>query len=529
MYKLLIVDDEKSIRSGIANGIPWEDWGFTVTATASDGLEALELIAADKPDVVLSDIRMPNMDGVELMQYLNKNYPEIKIIILSGYSDFDYLNYSIKNNVTEYLLKPTDLDEFETLFKKMKNTLDAERQKESVYKSSRRYYLDSVLTNMMLGYVPDISQKIDETVFTETGINPDLCRVVLISMEWDPKYRDDMERNKTKQTIIDIINNIRSECISHFFLGYQEKIMGIVCQSDASDLSDSKIHEYLCHVVDAVRSQVGIDTYACVSNLCTDRRMLPQCLQQTIAASHQFLFKISDHVVFYRPANSGDTNIKTVNFKYDLLTNYIISGKKEQADAEINRAFDEFEKLPESSYNYIENTCLELLFYLSRKSMAYNINFEQIMEDSGFGYDDLRRFVNLQIRRKLILEAVDALTDCFSLLAQSDDKNTNLAKKIKDLVDNEYLCNHISLEYVSGKVKKSSAYVSRLFKDEYGCNFSEYITNKRLEKSKELLADKSLKIYEIANKTGYADTSNFIKVFKKKYGISPGDYRSYIK
>ena len=151
MYKLLIVDDEKSIRSGIANGIPWEDWGFTVTATVSDGLEALELIAADKPDVVLSDIRMPNMDGVELMQYLNSNYPEIKIIILSGYSDFDYLNYSIKNNVTEYLLKPTDIDEFETLFKKMKNTLDNERKKESEYKNSRGYYLDTVLANMMLG------------------------------------------------------------------------------------------------------------------------------------------------------------------------------------------------------------------------------------------------------------------------------------------------------------------------------------------------------------------------------------------
>ena len=529
MYKLLIVDDEKSIRSGIANGIPWEDWGFTVTATASDGLEALELIAADKPDVVLSDIRMPNMDGVELMQYLNSNYPEIKIIILSGYSDFDYLNYSIKNNVTEYLLKPTDIDEFETLFKKMKNTLDNERKKESEYKNSRGYYLDTVLANMMLGYVSDISYKVDDTVFEEMGITPDCCRVVLIYIEWNPKFRDTLELNKTKQSIVETINNIKSEYGSRFFIGYQEKIMGLICSHDGSEISEDEAHVHMLNAVNYLNSKTGLDVYACVSDPCSDRRMLPQCRQQTIAASHQFLFKTSDRVVFYHPAKPEGIDVKTVNFKYDLLMNYIVSGRRDQADEEINRVFDEFEHFPESSYAYIENTCLELLFYLSRKSMTYNINFEQIMEDSGFGYDDLRRFVSLQMRRKLILAAVDALTDCMTLLAQSDDKNTNLAKKIKDLVDSEYLCNHISLEYVSGKVKKSSAYVSRLFKDEYGCNFSEYITNKRLEKGKELLADKSMKIYEIANYTGYADTSNFIKVFKKKYGISPGDYRSYIK
>ena len=124
MYKLMIVDDEQSIRRGIANGIPWNEWGFEVTAQASNGVEALEMIKQSKPDVVLSDIRMPEMDGVELMKRLNSEYPEIKIIILSGYSDFEYLNTAIKNNITEYLLKPTDIDEFEETFKRLKKKID---------------------------------------------------------------------------------------------------------------------------------------------------------------------------------------------------------------------------------------------------------------------------------------------------------------------------------------------------------------------------------------------------------------------
>ena len=139
MYKLIIVDDEQSIRNGMANGIPWNDWGFEVIGQASDGLEALELVENERPDVVLSDIRMPRMDGVELMQRLHKDYPDVKVIILSGYSDFEYLNTAIKNSVTEYLLKPTDIDEFEETFKNLKKRIDSEREHSDELKKSKTY------------------------------------------------------------------------------------------------------------------------------------------------------------------------------------------------------------------------------------------------------------------------------------------------------------------------------------------------------------------------------------------------------
>lgn len=160
MYQLLIVDDEEDIRRGMARGIPWNEWGFEVAGQAENGEEAVRIIGEKHPDVVLSDIRMPKMDGIELMQYLHENNPEIKIIILSGYNDVEYLNMAIRNQVTEYLLKPTDIDEFETLFHRLKEKLDEEgirrRELESLKVSAmqnKELSYARVLSNLLDGYV----------------------------------------------------------------------------------------------------------------------------------------------------------------------------------------------------------------------------------------------------------------------------------------------------------------------------------------------------------------------------------------
>jgi two-component system response regulator YesN len=127
LYTLFVFDDEDEIRRGIVDTVNWKGWGFNVVGEASDGIEALQKIPGLNPDVVLSDIRMPGMDGIAFMQEIRLHYPETKIVILSGFSDFEYLDMSIKNEVSAYLLKPTDMDDFESTFKALKQKLDKER------------------------------------------------------------------------------------------------------------------------------------------------------------------------------------------------------------------------------------------------------------------------------------------------------------------------------------------------------------------------------------------------------------------
>jgi YesN/AraC family two-component response regulator len=125
---LFVVDDEREIRRGIIESIDWNDWGFVIAGEAEDGGEAMEKIARLRPDAVLSDIRMPGVDGVALMKHIHQNYPGMKIIILSGYSDFEYLDMAIKNQAAAYLLKPTGLEAFQETFSGVREQLDRMRQ-----------------------------------------------------------------------------------------------------------------------------------------------------------------------------------------------------------------------------------------------------------------------------------------------------------------------------------------------------------------------------------------------------------------
>lgn len=530
MYKLIIVDDEQSIRSGMANGIPWNEWGFEVIGQASDGVEALELVENERPDVVLSDIRMPRMDGVELMQRLHKDYPDVKVIILSGYSDFEYLNTAIKNSVTEYLLKPTDIDEFEETFKNLKKRIDSEREHSDELKKSKTYYLDNILNLMLLGYMDDEIIEADKRIVENFGININNCAVGLLCVDWKDDIHDKKEIYKKSVDIVEISNNLaeneKKHC--HFFITNQNEIATIISK-DGNELNIETCIEVYEDIVKKLREKTGEKVYISIGGYCRDSRMIPQSFEQALSTAHYMKFDDEKTVIPYSNLEDAVSEYHSVNFDYKIINESIMKNDRAKIIEEIERVVSFFTENSIKDYKYIEQIFLELLFYLSRWSMSYNINFEQIMNLAGVRYEDIRRTVGIEKRKNILITVIDELCECVGQTMNHLGKNNSIARTIKECVDKEYMENFMSLEYAAGKVKKSAAYVSKLFKDEFGCNFSEYVTRKRLEKSKELLDDPTKKVYEIAQELGYADVSNFIKVFKKVYGISPGDYRNFVQ
>lgn len=304
------------------------------------------------------------------------------------------------------------------------------------------------------------------------------------------------------------------------------KVVAIV-SDDGEDINKDKAIENIEYIINKASECTGQIVYASMGKPCTERRMIPQSFEQALCVAHQKKFSSENRVIAFSEISGEISEYRSLNFDYKIINESLLKNDKDKISEELDRVFDSLQKI--NDYQYVSQICLELLFYLSRWSLSYNINFEQIMESAGVRYDDIRKIVGTSRRKTIIKTVVNVLCEVVEQCMQQAGKNNSLARIIKECVDEEYMENYMSLEYVAGKVKKSATYVSKLFKDEYGCNFSEYITRKRLERSKELLADPSKKIYEIAQMTGYADVSNFIKVFKKMYGISPGDYRSFIQ
>ena len=293
MYRLLIVDDEEDIRSGMSKGIPWSEWGFTVVGVAENGEEAVFLTEKEKPDVVLSDIRMPKMDGIELMQYLHDNLPEIKIVILSGYNDLEYLNMAIKNQVTEYMLKPTDIDEFEQLFRKIRQNLDEEKNRReelnqlklaAMQRQALSY--ETVLNNLLDGYVGD-SQEYDwKQELEKEGMDFNAC--VMVVLDTAPENEDNKDDSyRLKQRIIRYCNSRQMQWVGRFFLYRGRHIVGLVTLEQMQFEEPESELRLLCQCIEEMQAEIG-DIYgmalrAGISNLCRDERTLPLVYQETEA------------------------------------------------------------------------------------------------------------------------------------------------------------------------------------------------------------------------------------------------------
>lgn len=526
MYRLLIADDEETIRNGIAQGLPWAEMGYEVCALCADGREVLEQMERSHPDVVLSDIRMPGMDGVELMQILNRQYPSTKIVILSGYSDFEYLNMSIKSQVTEYLLKPTDMDEFEATFRRLKAQLDRERLKNAEVSESVRRHFDQWLTYMLLGIADRQDTERFLPMLNEKGIDPDNLVVVVFSID-ERAGDDEQSLLELRRRILQVLGALpQGEPRALYFLTLPGVLVGFY--SAQRELQLEEIRAQVAQAQRAVRTALGVTLSAGIGNLCTEPGMLPQAYEQAVCSAKQNIFSGRESVYQFRQL-AADRPAGAANFDAELIEKAILAQDYDALRAETERVFSSFDVGPVQEYQYVDRICLSILFHLSLWGLRYGVSMEQVMRELGTTYADIHLCDTLDKKRRFVLALLFAVQEAAARKRSQGHANSSVAMRVREYVDKMYCSNTISLESVAAHVHKSAAYISRVFKNELGCNFSDYLTQKRMKLAETLLQDPDRKVYSVAEACGYADTSNFIRVFKKTYGVSPAEYRALQK
>lgn len=531
MYKVLVVDDEDMIREGIASGVPWAELGFEVSGQAVNGVEAIGLIKKNTPDVVLTDIRMPKMDGIELIEYLSTNCARIKIIIISGYSDIEYFKSAINNRVFGYLLKPTEYGEFEKVFKDVKEVLDEERKKKEEYDKLKKCLIESLpymrerfLNQLIKGYYTDIKQISDKLKFYE--IRQDYGELAVVILDIDNYfvitngYSEEVKELLRLSVILEANNVFGEKRLGIFFTGSNDEIIGIC------DLKNgyNAIVPALKEVQKRIYDYKNVTVSAGVGDKCADMANIGLSYRQAVQAIKQKVFIGSESIIFFSDINVMDCpDYQPYLFDNERLINAVFYKKEEELPRFLDDVFSQFESKRVKKYDDIDRLCMEMLFIVARHAMQYNIKLEEILEARGTTYSDVYHYDSLPNKKKYIS---DILTEVHRKVGQiRNDNVSNIIGVIIDYLDKNFSDNSLSLDTAAGIANKNPAYISYLFKNVTGKNFTEYVTELRINKAKELLSDVRIKLYEISTMVGYADASHFTKIFKKYTGLIPSEYR----
>ena len=442
MYRLIIADDEENIRNGMANSLPWREWGYEVAAVCASGQEVLDRMEDCRPDVVLSDIRMPGMDGVELMQRLSREYPQVKIVILSGYSDFKYLNMSIRSHVAEYLLKPTDIDDFEETFRRLKAAMDHERLRRAQINESVLRHFHVWLTAMLGGVATPEDTDHFLPMLTEAGIDLDNLQVAAFVLDGHggDERPDQVALWRRVWEVTAALPAVPLRRLS-FLLGGEDMV---VLYSSGEEIAPGDVRADIEAIQRAVRDGLRVTLSAGVSDLCTEPGMLPQAYEQANCSAKQSAFAGQEAVYFFsqmqkeRPAGMP-------YFDTEQVEKALLAQDYDALRAEIDRVLLPLaESLPE--YRAVDQLCLSLLFHVSLWGLRYGIQMEEVLRALGAHYTDVYQSETLAAKRDFVLACLFGCQQALAARRRSHSHAVkSVAMRVREYVDAEYCSNNNAL------------------------------------------------------------------------------------
>ena len=527
-YTVLLVDDEEEVFQVIMKKLDWESMGFSIAGYARNGVEALEMAEELQPDVVMTDIKMPYMDGLTLCKKLKELYQKVKVIIFSGFDEFEYAKEAIKIEAEEYILKPINSNELREVFERIKVNLDKELDEKRNIDKLREYYMESLpvlqenfYTSLIEGRIPEsqIEKYVQNYQINLTG--PYYVVTVLHISTTNPENVpiDPFLLTVSVKKLAEEQLTEKWNCRTVTYLG------DILVIAQLSDV-DSVTHftddmDRFCKMAKRVcKAKIT----AGIGHVCSG----PEELQMSYLGAKN---AVSYRVLY---GNTRAINIAEIDPQENAdlpweepFIQKIIKKVKVGEEQPLLDAIAEFtEKLAGSkmSLQRYRILIMELITELSRFGANNQINLEDVFGGNGDVYT-----------RAMQLESTDALREwlcenCLKLQKQVQNERQDTTKsfvsKAIDYVKEHYADTDLGIETICGYLNVSAAYFSTVFKKETGKTFINYLTDYRMEEAVELLLTQNEKTYVIAEKVGYTDPNYFSYVFKKQFGMSPSKYKA---
>ena len=535
MLRVFLVEDETIIRETLRDTVPWTQCGYTFVGEAGDGEMALPLIQQTKPDVLITDIRMPFMDGLALSKLVLQEFPQMKVIILSGYDDFEYAQKAIGLGVERYLLKPITKSTLMTVLEEVREKIRGERAQQNYLAQfhqeaqdyeqyARRRFFERIVAGQL-----SVQQIYEQAEKLDLDLRAQAYDIVLVSAM--------PESATVAESYSEPGARIRDGLVAHFLKHPEYILFRWNLTSYAVLLLDNQgnMERIVRRCVDKVRELYEtygpeLNWYVAVGTPTRRLSTLPGCFEEVsrlwayrhILPEQHILSADTVRVLTGTGSDHDLSGLDMTKVNPAVLTGVLQSASAQEVssfvDEYIHSLLDALESKPFCQYlmlsarftatQFVEGLGVGQKEYLSALN-CLNMVGQQV------GADDLKRYLS-----DILLRAIELRDN----VAGSQYKGQ--LKQAVGYIDANFQCEDISLNRVAKEVNISPNYLSAVFSQEMGTTFVEYLTAKRMEKARELLRTSDLRSGEIALAVGYKDSHYFSFLFKKTQGCTPRDYRS---
>lgn len=503
---MLLVDDEAMVTQGLTRFVNWQEAGYTVAGTATSVAKALDFLEKEPVDLVITDIQMPGQNGIDLIRILKEKYPQIKSIILSGYTEFSYAQQAIRLGALDYLTKPINFSSMRTLLEEVSKKLDEENQRSGEDSRMQELLTHTLILNIANGVEYDEKRA---AVCLNTK-----CPITAVRLS--QRDKGNLPENMHKE-----LKERFAPC--HVTSPSEAELLLIL----EGERDSAEVFRQLTGLSEEV-SLCGVSLCVGVSEQCQGYSQLRNAVMQAGKAMRYQKARSGPGVMLYEQVhqmfmNHTENDDEVIHHLVELLITPEMRG---QLLGEFANAISAIANHPGYSIASVQRFCTELLVEMDGPIQDMDLPDYSRHALLSEALMDVLGAKNAQDIQVYMMDYLKRILDKLQLVDESQQAG-ELIDRVKDYISAHYAEN-LTLAVLSEIFYVCPAYLSRLFKKKTGINFVDHLTALRMEKAKELLANPALKVYNIAEMVGYENPRYFSRLFKEDTGCSPQEYRSML-
>jgi two-component system response regulator YesN len=534
MYNLLIVEDFKVDRQNLRSILnSLEGIDINIVGECKNGREALEFIGENSVDIILSDIEMPYMNGLELAQNVNVKYPNIKIIFCSLYDEFEYARKALYLNISGYILKPFDKDELLKCLKDVIEQINTEsgfrkehkeyQELKKVLEDNKPQLLDSFMRGIIYGTIADEQDILDKSEYLGVRLSKDLFALVYIEIDDYEKITNNKTVEQKQLFSIKLYERVKEtskKFEGSYIISIDDSHFAYLVNCSLDDDIYGKCTELAIELINEFKLS-GVSITISISDACNNIRDIKTLLQQcTYIMRYKFILgngKVLKSQDIPSGIQSLDIDLNSINVDIKFLLN---SGSREDIQKYVSNIFKSDSQM--INKEGIRSICLSITLCVIFVLNENNESLNPLFNDINLVWKGLLKFETITDARNWIENILVLANE--QLSRKASGKYRLIVEEIEKIIKDNYM-KPISVETIADELHYSPNYLSYVFKKETGETITDYMSKIKMEKAKEMLLDIRNKIYNVSEALGYSNSAYFCSVFKKFTSMTPNEYR----